>query len=198
MRRSLLLALILGAAGVPETHAQDPAGIPADDVVEHWRIDPARSQARFRVRLFGVVPIGGVFDRFAGEVGVDRARGIATVTATLDAQAVRMNRASHTAWAKSPEFFDAERHPSIRFVSLELPLARLTDGGRIDGTLFLRGITRKVEFRLDDTDCALGVDSICRVVVTGAVDRSAFGMTTRRGTLADRVSFTLKLVAERT
>ena len=192
MRLPLVLALIFGTAFASGARAQ----VPAD--VEHWHIDPARSQARFRVRLFGVVPIGGWFDRFEGEVGVDRVRGIATVSATLDATKVRMNRPSHTTWAKSPEFFHADAHPSIRFVSLDLPLSRLTDGGRIDGTLTLRGITRKVEFRLDDADCALDEDSICRVVVTGAVDRSDFGMTTRRGTVADRVSFTLRLVAERT
>ena len=165
---------------------------------EHWRIDGADSTARFRVRLFGVVPITGWFDKLEGEVSVDRARGVATVTAALDANAVRMNRESNTAWAKSPEFFDAANHPEIKFVSIELPLARLTEGGQVDGRLTLRSITGRVAFELEDADCSLLRDSVCSVVVAGSVDRSQFGMTTRRGTLADRVNFTLKLVAERT
>jgi len=42
-----------------------------------------------------------------------------------------------------PEFFDAERHPEIRFRSTEL---RLADYGRVEveGELTIRGITRPV------------------------------------------------------
>lgn len=42
-----------------------------------------------------------------------------------------------------PEFFDAERHPRIAFVSTELRLAE--DGGlELDGELTIKGITRPV------------------------------------------------------
>lgn len=191
-----LALLHAGVAAAAEPLSLSPADVdPARP--EIWRFDSTQSEARFRVRLFGIVPIGGQFDRLTGEVRVDRALGVARVSAELATDSVRMGRQSNTEWAKSSEFFDATRHPAIRFESEALPLARLAEGGVIEGALTLRGLTRPVAFELDETDCGLGAESTCRVDVSGQIDRSDFGMTTRRGTLADRVGLKLSIVAAR-
>lgn len=191
-------ALLFATTAVGEAGSGDAAPVePEIAAVEQWQFDDGQSGARFRVRLFGLVPVAGTFERLQGDVRVDRVRGVAVVTATLPTTGVRMKRTANATWAKSAEFFDAARHPEISFVSSELPLKRLAEGGVIEGKLTLRGLTREVSFVLKDADCTLAAASICKVDVAGQIDRSKFGMTTRRGTLANGVSLNLHIVAAR-
>lgn len=169
---------------------------------ETWRIAASRSRVEFRVRLFGVVPVAGRFPSIDGAIALDRDGDRARVAADVDARAVRMKRPSHAAWARSPEFFDAEAHPVIRFESEPFPLARLRDGGAIQGALTVRGVTRPAAFTVENARCAAafddasaGVARFCRVELAGAIDRSQFGMRTRGGTLANRVSLRFHIEA---
>ena len=98
-----------------------------------------------------------------------------------------MRRDSYEEWVKSAEFFDAARFPFVEFTSEPFPLATLDLGGDILGHLTLRGVTRPMTLRLKPSQCPGKAALDCPVVADGSLQRSEFGMRTRRATLADRV-----------
>lgn len=191
----LILATPMAAPTTPATEVALEA--------ERMLIVPAASRVQFRVRLFGVVPVAGSFPAIEGAITIDAAAKRAHVEAEVDARAVRMRRASHAAWARSGEFFDAESHPQIRFESDPFPLARLDRGGAIQGRLTVRGMTRPAAFTIEHARCEAaraprregGAARRCEVELAGAIDRSEYGMRTRGGTLANRVSLRFHIEA---
>jgi polyisoprenoid-binding protein YceI len=94
---------------------------------------------------------------------------------------------SHEEWVKSSEFFDAVHYPEIHFVSDAVPLKRLQSGGEIDGTLTLRGSSKPVRFQITVPTCPGASGEDCPVEAAGSIRRSDFGMSSRRGTLSDKV-----------
>ncbi|MDF3983549.1 YceI family protein [Luteibacter sp. PPL554] len=158
------------------------------------RIDPGRSRADFSVRLLWVSMVSGSFEKIHGDVTVARPAGTATVTAQIDLDSIRMESARLRRWVLAPEFFDAEHHPVVHFVSLPLPLATLTQGGDVQGSLTIRGVTRPVSFRMAPNDCTPGAMAGCVLRLEGSIDRTDFEMRGHRGALSDRVNLGLAIV----
>jgi polyisoprenoid-binding protein YceI len=185
---SVFAALLLASAA---------ADLPDPARYERWAIDPAQAQAKFRVRLLGVLLLDGEFRDLGGVILIDRAAGRARVEASIRSASLSMRNADHAAWARSAEFFDTDAWPEIRFDSLDFPVAVLDSGGRIDGELRMRGSARAVDFSVSPGDCAIDTAHQCKVEVFGSVRRSDFGMRSRPGTVGDRVLLRLQIVATR-
>jgi polyisoprenoid-binding protein YceI len=179
------------AAAAPAAHGE-PVAPP---VTRRWTIDGERSNAQFRIRLLGIVPMSGEFTQLRGEIAFDAARGEVHVDARLPSGELRMDNESHAAWARSPEFFDAANHPTILFQSRPLPVSVLRDGGAIDGDLTLRGVTRAVGLKVERGTCDFARERECTIEVYGQVRRTDFGMAARRATVGDWVSLRLRIVA---
>ncbi|WP_049622936.1 YceI family protein [Frateuria defendens] len=160
-----------------------------------YRIDPARSQAQFVVRLFWLRSIQGRFTRMDGEVAVSP-QGMAVVDARIQVESLAANGAWIRRWMLAEEFFDGPHYPIVHFVSAPVPLAAIADGEALDGTLTLRGVTRPVRFELDPAPCIETGERPCTIVARGRVTRSDFGMTARRPALADEVRLNLQVVLE--
>jgi polyisoprenoid-binding protein YceI len=168
------------------THAQTPRH-------EVLQLDATRSRAGFTVKVLWLIGVGGEFGAVQGSLDIDRFRGTARVDARIAADDLHMRSARYENWAKSAEFFDAEHYPKIHFVSDDFPLVRLRTGGALDGALTLRGIARPVRFRILPADCAQPLAGACAVHAEGSIERSDFGMHSRRGTLADKVALRLQI-----
>ncbi len=134
-----------------------------------------------------LIPVHGRFGTLHGTIVIDRFRGTASVDARIDVNDVHMRSAANEAWVKSAEFFDAEHFPQIQFVSDAFALARLKSGGEVDGTLTIRGVTRRARFTLAESACPAAIARTCAVEATGMIRRSDFGMRSRRGALSDKV-----------
>jgi polyisoprenoid-binding protein YceI len=102
-----------------------------------WASDPIHSSIGFAVKHMGVVPFRGGFKTFEATVADGKLVGSAPV------ETIQTDDENLTAHLLSPEFFDAERYPVLRFESTEL----LRDGDQvtIDGLLTLKGESRQVE-----------------------------------------------------
>ena len=150
-------------------------------------LDPARSLAEFEVHVMWLIPVHGRFGTLQGTIAIDRFHGTASVDARIDVNDVHMRSAANEAWVKSAEFFDAEHFPQIQFVSDPFALTRLKSGGEIDGTLTIRGVTRRTRFALAESECPAAIARSCAVEATGTIRRSDFGMRSRRGALSDKV-----------
>ncbi len=180
------LCLLCLALNCLTAHAQPPRH-------EVLQLDATRSRAGFTVKVLWLIGVGGEFGAVQGSLDVDRFRGTARVDARIAADDLHMRSARYENWAKSAEFFDAEHYPKIHFASDDFPLVRLRSGGALDGTLTLRGIARPVRFRILPADCAQPLTGACAVPVEGSIERSDFGMHSRRGTLADKVALRLQI-----
>src|SRR4029079_13693508 len=79
-----------------------------------WTIDPSWSALEFEVRKLGLVTVKGRVPGFSGVItGGETPR----VVATVDATSVTRFEADRDAHLQSPDFFDAQRYPELRFVS---------------------------------------------------------------------------------
>lgn len=165
---------------------------PANGRETRWGIDPNTSEAGFSVRVLLVRKVVGEFHPLQGFVHRDLDTGLADVEVRIDTRGLRMDNPDYAEWARSAEFFDAARHPAIRFQSAPFDLGLLQRGGPLIGTLTLRGIAAAVQLDLLPSDCAQpGFD--CPVRVEGYVSRSVFGMGARRYAVSDKVKLSLAI-----
>jgi polyisoprenoid-binding protein YceI len=139
-----------------------------------WRLDPVHSHVGFEIDY-----LGGTFKGQFREVdaqlqledGRARLEGAAEV-ASVDAK--DENLAEHL---QAPDFFDAERHPQLRFSAEPFAL----DAGELtlDGEITIKGVTRPVT--VTGTAVAPAVDPHGRERVglkaATTVDRTEFGVS---------------------
>jgi polyisoprenoid-binding protein YceI len=134
-----------------------------------WQIDPVHSTVGFEV-AYQAGTYRGTFREVEAKLENGKLSGSAKV-ASVDVKDENLN-----AHLQSPEFFDAERHPELRFETSELRL----DGENVEapGALTIRGITKPVTFtgtaRGPLTD-AFGKERI-GFQVSATVDRTEFGL----------------------
>ena len=112
-----------------ETKTMLPAGT--------WQLDPVHSSIGFAVRHSGVMTFRGTFDEFTAQLVDGRLEGTAKVAS------VRVDDPQLAGHLQTPDFFDAELHPELRFVSNAVE--REGDRVSISGELTLRGTTNPVE-----------------------------------------------------
>lgn len=112
---------------------QQTTGIPTGT----WSLDPVHSSIGFAVSYSGVGTFRGSFGEFDATLVDGRLEGTAKV------ESVRVDDENLAGHLQTPDFFDAERYPELRFVSSAIE----RDGERvsISGDLTLRGLTQPVE-----------------------------------------------------
>ncbi len=164
---------------------------------ETIRIDSAHSSASFAVRTLWLQKIEGRMPGLLGTVVLGDSEQT-RVDAQVDVNQVRMDNERYKSMLRSPEFFDTENHPTIRFRSSAFDTRLLFDGGNIDGELTMRGVTRAVTFELLPGSCQRDQLKACRIRVRGVIERSRFGMNAHRFTVSDHVHLRLaiRLVAQ--
>ena len=104
-----------------------------------WASDPTHSSVEFSVLHNSLTPFRGGFQDFEASIDGGRLTGVAKV------ESVTTEDENLTGHLLSPDFFDAERNPELRFESNELS----SNGGEVtvDGELTLKGVTKPVELR---------------------------------------------------
>ena len=134
-----------------------------------WRLDPVHSTIDFEIQYM----VGAFRGRFA-DVQATLEGG--TLTGSAQAASVDVRDENLAAHLQSPEFFDAERHPELRFVSTDI--AREGDAVTVRGELTLKGVTQPIELRgtiVDPITDPYGQERI-GLKLSGSVDRTAFGL----------------------
>ena len=102
-----------------------------------WNLDPVHSSVGFAVKHSGVMTFRGDFPEFDAKLDDGRLEGTAEVAS------VRVDEPNLTGHLQTPDFFDAEQFPELRFVSNTIE--RDGDKVSIAGDLTLRGVTHPVE-----------------------------------------------------
>lgn len=102
-----------------------------------WKLDPIHSTIGFAVKHNVIATFRGAFADVDGGLGPDGLVGSARV-ASVDVDEPNLN--GHL---QSPDFFDAERHPELRFASRSIHVDG--DAIAVDGELTIKGITKPVK-----------------------------------------------------
>ncbi|OYX43675.1 MAG: hypothetical protein B7Z02_09065 [Rhodobacterales bacterium 32-67-9] len=174
--RALLLALML-AAPIPAQGAPIPYAYDADGSIVGFETD------------FGTTPIRGQMPVADIALALDFDRVAAShVEVTLDAAAARANIPFATQAMRGESVLATKNHPEIRFESTAVEPTET--GARITGRLTIRGVTRDaaldaVLYRPPGSDPTARDD--LKILLTGAVSRSAFGVTGFADLVADEV-----------
>jgi polyisoprenoid-binding protein YceI len=150
-----------------------------------WQLDPRRSSVQFRVGLFGgLTSVKGHFDDYDGRLDLS-ARP--TVELTVNAASLQTGNRRRDRHLRSADFFDAEAHPEVRFVS---------------DSVDLQGDTLRVRGRLYARDRSIPIDLVAQVrAVDGELEIEAgatvaqreLGMKLRAlGTISARSDLSIK------
>ncbi len=139
-----------------------------------WTVDPVHSSVTFAVTHNGVSTFRSGFETYEARLTGGEAPSL---EGTVDVAGIEIDEPQLKGHLLSPEFFDAERFPRLRFRSTELSVGE--DGGlRLLGELEIRGETREVEASGRFAEIGAGLDGAPRVGLSLAatVDRRNFGL----------------------
>ena len=126
-----------------------------------WQLDPVHSTIGFEVNYM----VGAFRGQFRGES--------TQLTGSAKVASVEVKDENLAAHLQSPDFFDAERHPELRFSSTDV-----TGGDElvVRGEITIKGVTQPVE-----------LTGAATAPITDAYGRERIGLTLR--TTVDRTAF---------
>ncbi len=151
---------------ITQTQTQLPTGT--------WSVDPVHSQVGFAIDYMGGT-FRGSFSPVAGtlEVAED---GTASINGSAQVTGIKVQDENLAAHLLSPEFFDAERAPELRFSADGIRRSGNEVG--VDGELTVKGITKPVALTGtigDPIQDAYGNDRVALTLST-TIDRTQFGL----------------------
>ena len=140
-----------------------------------WTLDPTHSSASFAVKHMVVATFRGRFEQIDATLTVGE-DGTGQLTGTVDAGSIVVKDENLQAHLGSPDFFDTERYPQLRFTSSSLR----RDGEELvlDGELTIKDQTHPIEARGTITDPHETLGGVVKIGVTleTVIDRTAFGL----------------------
>lgn len=123
------------------THTEPAPGAPTIETTR-WRLDPAHSSIEFHVKaLWGLSTVTGRFSRYEGTLDLSREPAIELTIETESLDTQHNRRDTHL---RSAAFFDADKHPNIRFVSNTATLEG--DQLKVRGWLHARNDSLSLDF----------------------------------------------------
>jgi polyisoprenoid-binding protein YceI len=139
-----------------------------------YAVDPVHSSLGFAIVHNGVSTFRSGFGKYEARlVGGPAPR----LEGTVEVGSIQVGEEQLKGHLLSPEFFDAQRHPQLRFASSELSAGE-DDALRLRGELEIRGKTREVE--ASGRFAGLGEDAYGKarvgLSIAATVDRRDFGL----------------------
>jgi polyisoprenoid-binding protein YceI len=114
-----------------------------------WKIDAQHSGVHFSVRHMVVSKVRGHFSKFEGDITYDEARPeSSTVNVTIDASSIDTHVQQRDDHLRSPDFFDVEKWPDIRFESTQIEEVE-ENAYMVSGNLTIRDITKFVTIPIE-------------------------------------------------
>jgi len=142
-----------------------------------WNIDQTHSTIGFSIRHMVFSKVRGRFLKYTGAIQLDDDLAKSWVEVTIDASTIDTGTPQRDNHLRSPDFFDVEKFPELRFRSTrveDLGAGRL----RVIGDLTIRETTR--EIALDADAAGRGMDpwgnERIGFVAKTSIDRKDFGL----------------------
>lgn len=138
-----------------------------------WAIDPVWSSLEFEVKKLGLMAVKGRVPGFSGTI---QGGDAPSIEGAVDPSSITTFDETRDGHLQSPEFFDTQRYPELRFVSTSVETRG--DALVVEGDLTIKGTTKPVV--LTGTYVGTGNDpwgnERIGLELEGTVDRSEFGL----------------------
>lgn len=145
----------------------------------NWQIDSAHTHVGFSVKHMMLATVRGEFKQYSGTLEIDpsdltRSR----VSGDIEVASLDTREANRDQHLRSADFFDAEQHPRITFVSRRIE-RRDPEHYQVIGDLTIRGVTREVSLEAEYSGIHKDPWGATRTgfTVRGTLDRKEFGLT---------------------
>ena len=143
-----------------------------------WQIDLTHSHINFTARHMMISKVRGSFESFSGTVNFDENNPEnTTVNVEVDLSSVNTREEQRDGHLKSPDFFDVENYPTMKFVSTRVE--KIDDhNGRLYGNLTIKDVTKEVVLDVDYAGIAKspwGSES-AGFSASGSINRTEWGL----------------------
>jgi polyisoprenoid-binding protein YceI len=143
-----------------------------------WTVDPAHTEVGFAVKHLMISTVRGRFGAVEGTVATNEADpSQSKIDVTVDVTSIDTRQEMRDNHLRSADFFDAENHPKMHFVSKKF-VGDITDDFKVVGDLTIRGNTHEVT--LDVTPTGRGNDpwgnERAGFEAKGKISRKEFGL----------------------
>jgi polyisoprenoid-binding protein YceI len=143
-----------------------------------WKIDPAHSEVTFKIKHLLVSTVTGQFRSFDASVEAEKEDfSDAVIRFEAEIDSINTKNEQRDEHLKSSDFFDAENHPKITFVSESVK--QISDYElEVTGSLTIRGITKKIKLEViyNGTVEGLGSAKVAGFEIRSKVNRFDYGL----------------------
>lgn len=193
MTGRLASSVALSLCVIPTLSASAQAPLPSTVGQLLYSLDPVLSKVHARVGFLGLASKTARFPKASGKIVLSPKRlDTIQLNVDLDATALAAGDTITLARLKGPDFFDVERHPTVRFVGRTMAMTGPVTA-QINGDLTAKGITRPVvlavSFRKPPAS-ATGEEPI-QLTAQAKIDRTEFGMKAYHFIVAKAVTITI-------
>ncbi|RVT86484.1 YceI family protein [Inhella crocodyli] len=185
MRKTLFALAALALAGAAQAQSAT------------YAIDPTHTFVTFEAKHFnfGFSTNRGRFDKKEGTITIDPTAKTGKVEVTIDMGSINTGTAAFDKHLKGPDFFNAEVHPSAKFVGEQFAF----DGEKIvsvGGTLTMLGKTLPVTLKADSYGCFMHPmikRQVCAGDFSTTIKRSQWGMDKMTAFLPDDIRLVIQV-----
>jgi polyisoprenoid-binding protein YceI len=149
-----------------------------EDIFMGYQIDPSHSQVTFSVRHMVIATVKGSFNVISGQLNIDEQNPAnSSVDAQAETASINTRDANRDGHLRSPDFFDAEKYPTLTFKSTSV----VHEGGseyKVTGDLNIHGVTKSVTFEAEYNGAGKDPWGNNRVALTTKtkINRKDFGL----------------------
>ena len=147
-----------------------------------WVVDPVHSEVSFVVRHMMISNVRGRFREVSGTITVDEVPERSHVEVELNAVSIDTGIRERDRHLRSPDFFDVERYPTIRFKSTKVEPA-CSGAWVVTGDLTILDVTRPVTLQLSFEGANASANGEERIAFSAVaeVNREDWGLTWNQG-----------------
>ena len=121
----------------------------ASAAITTWKIDPAHSNAEFKVKHMMISNVKGSITGITGDLTEHATdASLSSIEATLDVATLNTNDAQRDGHVKSADFLEVEKYPKITFKSTKVE-RKASDEYAVTGDLTIHGVTKPVTLTVE-------------------------------------------------
>lgn len=142
-----------------------------------WEIDPSHSEVYFKIRHLEIATLTGRFNEITGTAEAEEDFENAVFSFTANVDSINTNDQKRDAHLKSPDFFDAEKFPTITFHSTKFK--RIGDATfELIGKLTIKEVTKPtiLEIKYGGTNIDPWGNTKAGLKFKGKINRRDFGL----------------------
>lgn len=162
--------------------------VPLNVRAQTYDIDPSHTTIQFKVKNLLIMNVKGVFEKFKGTVDIDQTDITKSrVDVSIETASINTGIERRDNDLRSPNFFDAVKYPTMKFVSTRVEAG--TGNLRMTGDLTIKGVTKQVVLIVEGPKSLEG-DLKMGAFATATVNRQNFGVSSG-AVIADEVFITI-------